>query len=68
MDIQEINNRFSYHAPTPEKVKQHESIRGECLALAMTLNALLPDGRDKAIAFTKLEEMMYAANAAIARN
>ncbi|MDJ0404043.1 hypothetical protein QNA23_11170 [Rhodococcus erythropolis] len=65
---EEIDNRFAYHPPTPEKVTQHETVRAECRSLAHTLVDLLPPGRDKAIALTKLEEVMYAANAAIARS
>ena len=64
----DIDNRFSYHPPTPEKVTTHEQIRTECRDLAHRLDDLLPAGRDKALALTKLEEVMYAANAAIARN
>jgi hypothetical protein len=68
MQAEEIENRFAYHAPTPTKVQAHEAVRAECKELAYALNALLPEGRDKSLAFTKLEEVMYAANAALARN
>lgn len=68
MDEVEIHNRFTYHAPTPEKVKMHERIRELMITQAQVLNHVLPEGRDKALAFTKLEEVMFHANAAIARN
>ena len=64
----ELDKRFNYHAPTGDKVGRHGSIRGECLALAYTLTALVPPGRELAVALTKLEEVMFWANAGIARN
>lgn len=63
----DIDNRFAYHPPTPERVTAHETVRELCRTLAHTLDGILPSGRDKALALTKLEETMYAANAAIAR-
>lgn len=64
----EIENRVSYHPPTPEKIKKHELVR-ELVKDAMTkLSENLPQGREASVALTKLEEVMYWANAAIARN
>ena len=70
MDASDINNRFSFHQATPENNKgaTHDSIRGECLALASTLNVLLPEGREKSLAITHLEEVMMWSNAAVARS
>jgi hypothetical protein len=65
----ELVNRFKHHPPsTPEIAKAHEQIRDGFLEQALALNVLLPEGRDKALAFTKLEEAMYHSNAAIAKN
>ena len=64
----EIEHRFSYHpANTPERREAHERVRAACKELAHALNDLIPATRDAALAFTKLEEVMFWANGAIAR-
>lgn len=63
----EIVRRFSYHAPDSDKVKAHEFVRGLCRTMASELDEELPEGREKALALTHLEEVMMWANAAIAR-
>jgi signal recognition particle subunit SEC65 len=68
MDGREIARRFAYHPPsTDEVIKAHEQVRRECAALAESLNALLPDGREKAKAMNRLDEVAMYANASIAR-
>lgn len=69
MDPAELENRFKYHQPRSEDVAdQHQSVRGLCDSLAYRLNQILPEGREKSLAMTKLEEVMFWSNAAIARN
>lgn len=69
MDITDIANRFAFHAATTEeKRNEHTSVRTHCADLAAFLNDKLPEGREKSTAITKLEEVMFWANAAIARN
>lgn len=63
----DIDNRFDYHRPTPERVQAHESVREECRNLAHVLDANVPPSREKALALTNLEQVMFWANAAIAR-
>lgn len=67
----DIYNRFSFHpANTEDKKKAHEDVRNEfvTLALKITDDVRIPDGREKALVVTKLEEAMFWANAAVARN
>lgn len=68
IDPADIENRFAFHpASTAEKSGAHTSVRRACAELAAKLNASLPDGREKATAMTKLEEVMFWGNAALAR-
>lgn len=69
MDIKDLENRFSFHpANTEEKRNEHTSVRQHCLDLALWINDKMPEGREKSLAITHLEEVMMWANAGIARN
>jgi len=68
MAPEDIANRFAFHpAATDARRQAHEDVRGLCLALAGELDGLLPEGREKSLAITNLEQTMFWANAAIAR-
>ena len=64
----DLANRFTYHSPDEERAKKHAHIREQCFSLSNLLDSYLPDGREKSLAITKLEEVMFWANASIARN
>ena len=68
LGTEEIDHRFGYHPPLSRiRVEEHTTVRAECRALALELDHLLPDSREKSLVFTKLEEAMFWANAALAR-
>ena len=59
---------YDHHAPRDESdVAAHEAVRRACKSHAQFLDAHVPVGRERAMMFTKLEEAMFWANAAIAR-
>lgn len=64
----DLENRFKYHHPlTEDRVQAHERVRNMCYNLALAFSYRLPDGREKSLVLTKIEEVMFWANAAIAR-
>lgn len=68
MQSQEIDHRFDFHpATTEEKRAEHGSVRHACASLAHFINENVPEGREKSLAITNLEQTMFWANAAIAR-
>ena len=68
MQPEDIAHRFAFHAATSqEKRDEHTSVRQASRRRADEMNERLPEGREKALVVTKLEEVMFWANAAIAR-
>ena len=59
---------FTYHQGHPDDTDSYDKVRWACRDAANTINLLVPDGREKANALTKLEEAMMHATAGIARN
>jgi hypothetical protein len=66
-DPEEIKRRFQFHAGNDVTIPKHENVRHACGALAEFLIERVPDGRELALALTNLEQVMFWANAAIAR-
>lgn len=69
IDRDRLDNDFKHHIPQNDYVgDKHGTIRKSCRHLAETFYQTCPEGRELALAYTKLEEAMMWANAAIARN
>jgi hypothetical protein len=66
--VREIAIRFTYHAPHGTQAARYEQIRHMAGQLAMELVNLCPDSREFSVALTKLDEVVFWANASIARN
>lgn len=62
-----LRNRFSYHAPKGDQTQRYESIRAGCLELALNIVALTPGSPEQSLALNALDQVMFLANAAIAR-
>lgn len=68
MDAADIEHRFAFHAATTEEKRDaHTSVRQQCKQLADFINEKCPDGREKSLAITAIEEAMFWGNAALAR-
>lgn len=64
-----IEHDFRLHAPANEDIgKRHDRARTICRDAALNLIDILPDGREKALVVTKLQEAMMWSDAAIALN
>lgn len=68
MDDQELDRRFNYHRPDAAAQAAHQQVRQGARYLAELLDTVLPEGREKSLAFTNLEQAMFWGNAAIARD
>lgn len=66
-DLDELEIRFTYHAPKEGQPQKYETLRGEAKVLAVSISTMCPDSREKDLALTKLEEAVMWANASIAR-
>lgn len=64
----DLKNRIKYHRPTEEGISRIAANRKAALAFADTVLSSCPEGRDKEISLTKIEEALFWANAAIARD
>lgn len=67
-EYQDLNNRFTYHAPKPGQPAICEMMRNEAKDLAMFIMSNCPRSRECSLAITHLEEAIFWANAGIARH
>ena len=64
---EDIDNRFDFHGAMGEKAERHSAVRTLLKRTAENLLTLIPPGRDASRAIADLEDAMFHANAAIAR-
>lgn len=68
ISLEDLEKRFTYHPPKEGQAVKYEEIRREAKNLARIIVNLTPESREQSLALTKLEEVVFWANAAIARN
>lgn len=61
-------NNFTYHAPHGDQADRYADLRELGSLLAALMNRLCPPSRELSLAMTNLEQAVFWANAAIARN
>jgi len=66
--VDELLNKYTYHAPKGTQAERYEEIRHSIYAVAKEIDRMCPDSREKSLAMTKLEEASMWSNASIARN
>lgn len=65
---EELNNRFTYHAPKEGQPAQYQALREKAKEFAELANEMCPDSREKSHAMTLLESSVFWFNASIARS
>lgn len=64
---EELRIRFSNHAVDEPKAAKMQQISDGCFTLALLIDELAPDSREKSTALTNLDYVMSQAKAALAR-
>lgn len=67
-DLEELNKRFTYHSPKDDQPARYMILRERAKELSISIATHTPKSREQSLALTKLEESIFWANAAIARN
>ena len=62
----DLDNWFTYHAPTSEQVEHYNAIRDAAKIYAETVNKHVPGGADKEEAMRTIRNSVMQANLAIA--
>lgn len=62
----DLDNWFSYHAPTPNQLHHYEYLREAAKAFAQAVRLHTPPGPDQTAAIRKIREAVMTANAAVA--
>lgn len=65
---EQIENNFRYHSPNTLQIEKYKAIRDHAKVLAIFLDSICPDSREKSLSLTNLEQSVMWANASIARN
>jgi hypothetical protein len=68
IDADEIDNRFGYHPVNDVTIGLHQQVRAAAIEFGNLLAELLPESREKSLAFTELQTCTMWAGAAIACN
>jgi hypothetical protein len=68
MTVEEIQDRFRYYSPSIEGAARHAELSEAFASLAVLVDDICPDGREKSLVLTKLEEGKFWASAAVARD
>lgn len=63
----QVKRNFTSYPVGDEQNSAMQAVREECETLAMLICDKCPNGREKSLALTNLEQVMFWADAAIAR-
>lgn len=66
MTTKELNDIFTSHDPSDKQRVKYKILREQARCLAIEINSMCPDSREKSLALTNLQSTIMFANAAIA--
>ena len=67
MALEEIADRFKFH-PMSDEAKMHSNkIREDIISTADVIDIYCPEGREKSLALTRLEECLMWANKSLSK-
>lgn len=66
--VSPIENNFKSHALDQEGMEKLDQVRNKCKELAELIEDIVPNSREKSVAFTNLEQVMFWSNAGISRD
>lgn len=66
MTTEQLEQIFTYHAPGPKQQEKYIKLRAKAKELAMLINEVCPESREKSVAITHIQTVSMFANAAIA--
>lgn len=67
IDYAELDRRFTAHEVDADVVTCLDAVRAAGRSMAVSVSQVAPVGRELSLALTKIEEAVFWANAAIAR-
>jgi hypothetical protein len=67
-ELWRVENNLTHHAPFGDQAERYERLRSIAKEYAKEMLRLCPSSRERSVAMTKLEEVVFWANASIARN
>lgn len=68
MENRDIEKIFTYHTPINDQAVRYNLLRDAAKDLALLINDLCPDSREKSLAITHIQLSVMCANASIAIN
>ena len=66
--MEDLSNRFVYHAPKGDQAERYQELRTRFLTLALHAQKVVPASREQSLGMTNLEQALMWFNAGIARN
>lgn len=65
---EELENRHTFHPVKEGQPEKYEALRAKALEVSKLIRDLCPPSRERSLALTHLDDVVYCANASIARH